>query len=90
MLLKKNFEPTDFADADCRVTEWYDWTYFDGEIGAYRIWICKCGNGHWFQRHEWRYDRRNQTDIDGWIYSGYFPRREWRGHFDPAPDMREI
>jgi len=82
-LLRDNLQPTDFADADCRITDWHDFTGTLGE-DAYRIWMCKCGS-HWFQRHEWRYTGRNFTDMQEWIYSGYSPRRTWDNHFKEAP-----
>lgn len=87
-ILRDNIQPTDFADADCRVTEWVPFSGYGG-INAYRIWVCKCTN-HWFQRHEWAREGSNQTDIDEWIYSGYDTRRQWTGYWEPAPDMSEI
>ncbi len=72
-LFKKHLEPTDFADSECRVTEWVP---FPGKINdvyvyptAYRIWRCRAGR-HWFQRHEWSYPDRNSTSVDDWIYNG--------------------
>lgn len=85
-LLRDNLQPTDFADADCRVTEWMPFGHAGAE--AYRIWMCRCTH-HWFQRHEWSYEGRNQTQIDDWIYSGYDPRRQWAGHYKLAPDLRD-
>lgn len=87
-LLRDNLQPTDFADADCRVTEWVP---FDGHGGitGYRIWMCKCTH-HWFQRHEWAVEGKNQTRIDDWIYSGYDWRRTWTGDWLPAPDVRDL
>lgn len=88
MLLRDNLQPTDFADSDCRVT---DWVPFDGHggVNAYRIWVCRCTH-HWFQRHEWAKTGANQTEINEWIYNGYFPRRVFDAHFKPAPDMRDL
>jgi len=87
-ILRDNLQPTDFADADCRVTEWYD---FDGHIAnGYRIWLCKCGGGYWFQRHEWTRPGKNSTEMDGWIFSGYWPRRMWDAHYKPASESEEI
>lgn len=79
-ILRDNLEPTDFADADCRVTDWQDFeSGRDAGPIAYRIWICKCTN-HWFQRHEWQYAGRNSTEIEQWLYSGYYPRKQFREH----------
>lgn len=86
MLLKKSFEPTDFSDADCRVTRWMPFKGHD-DVNGYRIWVCKCGNGYWFQRHEWSREGKNQTDIDDWLFVGYSPRRAWDDHYEPAPDL---
>lgn len=85
-LLKKNFEPTDFADADCRVTRWHHFKGH-GDVDGYRIWAVKCGGGYWFQRHEWTRAGRNSTEMDCWIFSGYWPRRQWDSHYMPAPDL---
>ena len=87
-LLRDNLQPTDFADADCRVT---DWMPFDGhgDCNGYRIWVCRC-TAHWFQRHEWSYAGRNKTQIDDWLYNGHYPRKAWDYHFKPAPDVRDI
>lgn len=83
MLLKNSLEPTDFADADCRVTRWMP---FDGEVAnGYRIWVCCCGRGYWFQRHEWSKEGINSTQMDDWIFSGYSPFRRWGTHYLPAP-----
>ena len=46
-LFKKALEPMDFANCDCRVTEWHQ---FD-EKKRNRIWLCNVDN-HLFQRHE--------------------------------------
>jgi hypothetical protein len=87
-LLRDNLQPTDFADADCRVT---DWTPFKGYNGcnAYRLWMCKCTH-HWFQRHEWAYEGRNQTEMDEWLYVGYHHRKEHAPHYKTAPDVRDL
>jgi hypothetical protein len=89
MLLKKNFEPTDFADADCRVTEWADFDGFN-DVTGYRIWECRCGGGWWFQRHEWSRKDQNMTEMENWIFSGYHPRRTFLPHMTPAPDLSDI
>lgn len=82
-LLKNSLEPTDFADADCRVTRWMP---FEGTSpNGYRIWICKCGNGYWFQRDEWSSEGKNSTQMEHWIFSGYSPYRTWGAHYQPAP-----
>jgi hypothetical protein len=66
-LLRDNLEPTDFADADCRITDWNEFGYHGRP--AYRIWFCIC-NGHKFQRHEWQIEGRNSTELEDWIYLG--------------------
>ena len=87
-LLKKNLEPTDFADADCRVTEFIPYA---GTINdSYRIWLCRCGGGYWFQRHEWTRPGANQTIMDDWIFSGYSPYRRFPGHVTPAPNTDDL
>jgi hypothetical protein len=83
-LLRNNFQPTDFADADCRVTEWNKFDGYNG-VNGYRIWVCKCGGGYWFQRHEWTREGRNSSEMDDWIFSSYSPYRKWGGHYLPAP-----
>lgn len=82
-VLKECLEPTDFADADCRVSPWAPFT--GSTFTAYRIWVCKCGKGYWFQRHEWAIEGRNSTRLDDWIFSGYSPYRKWEPHLLPAP-----
>jgi hypothetical protein len=88
MLLRDNLQPTDFADAICRVTQWMPFDGHNGETG-YRIWICRCTH-HWFQRHEWSKAGANQTEVQDWIYVGYSPRRQFDAHLIPSPDMRDI
>lgn len=83
-LLKDSLEPTDFADADCRVTDWMPFKGH-GDANGYRIWVCRCGRGYWFQRHEWTKEGQNSTEMDQWIFSGYSPFRRWDGHYQPAP-----
>jgi len=78
-ILRDNLEPTDFADADCRVTDWIKFN----EKESYRIFICKCTN-HWFQRHEWREDGKNETRLEKWIYFGYHPRKQWQDCYRPV------
>lgn len=77
-VLRDNLEPTDFADAVCRVTDWRPYPYYG--MTAYRIWTCN-NSGHWFQRHEWAVDGRNQTSLDEWLYTGFSKTRK----FNPAP-----
>jgi hypothetical protein len=88
MLLRDNLQPTDFADAEVRVS---DWVAVEGKPGwegkmveGYRVWECRCSNW-WFLRHEWARPGRNSTEIDPWILSGYWPRRQWAAHMTPAP-----
>ncbi len=77
-LLRDNLQPTDFADAVCKVT---DWNPFDGYTAeGYRIWVCRCGF-HWFQRHEWLIKGKNQTQLDEWIYNGMNRTRQFDPHF---------
>lgn len=71
-VLRDNLEPTDFADAVCRVTDWHPHPHFG--MTAYRIWLCN-NSGHWFQRHEWAVEGRNQTRLDEWLYSGFSKTR---------------
>lgn len=79
-LLRDNLQPTDFADAVCKVTEWNQYTPdFAPDLKAYRIWICNCGN-HWFSRHEWEYNGRNQTKMDDWLYSGFYRNKKMPDH----------
>lgn len=84
-LLKGALEPTDFADADCRVTEWVD--FKQQTTDAYRIWICKCGKGYWFQRHEWSKPGRNSTEMDEWLFVGYSPYRTFPPNMTEAPAL---
>jgi hypothetical protein len=81
--LRDSLEPTDFADADCRVSPWVDYPHFGNRM--MRVWVCKCGGGYWFQRHEWQRTERNSTDLDNWIFAGYWPLRQWGAHMTPAP-----
>lgn len=67
MILKNNMQPTDFADADCRLTDWMDFNAYG--YRSYRIWLCKAGN-HWFERHEWLREGKNDTSLDEWLYRG--------------------
>lgn len=67
-VLRDNLQPTDFADAVCRVSQWTPFKHYG--YTANRVWLCKCG-GHWFQRHEWAEEGRNATQIDEWIYAGF-------------------
>lgn len=81
-LLRDNLQPTDFADADCRVSSWVDHGHYG--VVAYRVWQCQCSS-YWFQRHEWQLEGKNQTRMDDWIFSGYFPQRRWQPDMVPAP-----
>lgn len=88
-VLRDNLEPTDFANAECKVSEWKDFGYH--EYSANRVWLCRCG-GHWFQRHEWAEDGRNQTRTDAWLYAGYsltrsFPQSMTRDGLKLIKDM---
>lgn len=67
-LLRDNLQPTDFANADCRVTDWMPFGHHG--CPAYRVWRCLCG-GHQFQRHEWQREGANSTQVDDWIYTGF-------------------
>lgn len=67
-VLRDNLQPTDFADAVCRVSDWTPHPYYG--LKEVRVWLCKCGS-HWFQRHEWAREGVNSTELDEWIYSGY-------------------
>ena len=82
MLLRDNLQPTDFADAEVRVSEWAPFPHHD--CTAVRVWVCRCTNW-WFQRHEWAKEGRNSTEIEPWILYGYFPRKQWDTHMKPAP-----
>jgi len=75
-LLRDGLQPTDFADAELRVSEWYHHDFY-GRYSAYRVWVCKCGNGYWFQRHEWARTGANSTELDDWLFSGYSHSRKW-------------
>lgn len=82
-MLRDNLQPTDFADAEVRVGEWWHSDFYGG-ANACRVWVCRCTNW-WFQRHEWSFNDRNSTQIDPWILYGYYPRKQWEPHFKPAP-----
>ena len=73
-ILRDNLQPTDFADAVCRVSSWKTFGFHG--YSENRVWLCRCG-GHWFQRHEWAEDGKNQTRIDPWIYAGYSITRKF-------------
>lgn len=77
-VLRDNLEPTDFADAVCKVSEWKRFGHYG--YTANRVWLCKCG-GHWFQRHEWIEEGRNATKIDEWIYAGFSLTRTFGAHY---------
>lgn len=87
MLLRDNFQPTDFADAECRVSEWWHADFHTAK--ATRVWVCRC-SAYWFQRHEWMIEGKNQTEFDDWIFSGYFPHKRWADHMKPAPKLDDI
>ena len=76
-VLRDNLQPTDFADAVCRVSDWRSFGHYG--YSHVRVWLCKCGY-HWFQRHEWAEDGRNSTKIDDWIYSGFSISRRMPEH----------
>jgi len=90
VLLKGNFQPTDFADADCRVTGWVPYSGPSAGTTGYRVWACKCGGGYWFQRHEWTKEGRNSTELDEWIFSGYSPFRRWSEKMTTASNDTDI
>lgn len=81
-MLRDNLQPTDFADAEVRVSDWVD--FHGSKCTAYRVWICRCTNW-WFQRHEWQIEGLNSTRMDEWILNGYWPHRKWAQHMKPAP-----
>jgi hypothetical protein len=86
-MLRDNLQPTDFADADVRVSAWRD---FDGfNATAVRVWICRCSSW-WFQRHEWAREGKNSTDLEPWILQGFYPRKQFDAHMKPAPKDFEI
>jgi hypothetical protein len=87
MLLRDNLQPTDFADAVVRVSDWHHADFYTAT--AVRVWICKC-SAHWFQRHEWQAKGRNETTLDDWIYSGYYPHKRWPEHYKPAPQEDKL
>jgi hypothetical protein len=87
-LLKGNLQPTDFADAVCKVSPW---VWVDGAwdhapwIKGYRVWVCRCSN-FWFQRHEWARTDRNSTETDAWIFSGHRHNGQFPAHMIPVPE----
>ena len=87
MLIRDNFQPTDFADAEVRVSDWHEADYYTH--GAVRVWVCRCTN-YWFHRHEWKPKQGNQTTMDDWVFYGYYPRKAWAPHMKPAPNMEDI
>lgn len=86
MPLRDNLQPTDFANADCRVSPWVDFPHYGNR--AMRVWVCKCGN-YWFQRHEWHREGRNSTELDEWIFSGYYHNKQHAPHMLPAPALED-
>jgi hypothetical protein len=84
--LRDNLQPTDFAEADCRVSPWSEFRYHN--CVAVRVWVCKVGN-YWFQRHEWQIEGKNATQLDDWIFSGYRHGKSHAPHMLPAPDLCE-
>lgn len=76
-VLRDNLQPTDFADAECRVSDWRPHPYYG--YSHVRVWLCKCGH-HWFQRHEWAREGANSTQVDDWIYSGFSISRRMPEH----------
>lgn len=86
-ILRDNLSPMDFRDSVCKVTEWYEFGHHG--CPAYRIWICQCTN-HWFQRHEWQREGKNETKMDEWLYSGFYPRKTFPEYATiPASDLLE-
>ena len=84
-ILKKHLEPTDFFEADCRLTDWHDFDGYNG-VNGYRIWLCEV-DGHRFQRHEWRRAGQNATEIDDWLYLGQRRLSKFFGnHTSPATE----
>lgn len=81
-MLRGNLQPTDFADAEVRVSEWHHDDFY--QFNAVRVWVCRCSNW-WFQRHEWARAGANSTEMNEWILQGYYPRKEWPTHMKPAP-----
>lgn len=81
-MLRDNLQPTDFANAICKVSPWV--SYEAHGVSGYRIWECSCG-AYWFQRHEWSVPGQNSTKMDEWIFQGYFPRKTHAAHMVPAP-----
>lgn len=86
-LLRDSLQPTDFADADHRVGNWY-FADFYGPVTGCRVHMVRTG-GHWFQRHEWSRLDRNSTDLDDWLYLGHRPFKPWPTHFVPYADDAE-
>lgn len=77
-MFKKDLEPTDFAESELRVTKWCDFSPdYAPYLKQYRIWVCRVGRGYWFQRHEWSRSDRNSTDLEKWIFYGYYPLKKW-------------
>ena len=83
-LLRDNLQPTDFADAEVRVSGWHHDDFHTAT--AVRVWVCKC-SAFWFQRHEWQKSGSNSTQMDGWLFSGYHPYKRWPVHMKPAPQQ---
>lgn len=84
-LLRYGLQPTDFADADCRVSAWREGDFHG--YSAVRVWACRVSGGYWFHRHEWAQPGKNSTALDDWSFYGYFPRKQWEAHMQPAPDL---
>ena len=76
-VLRDNLEPTDFADAVCKVSDWRDFGHYG--ISHVRVWLCQCGC-HWFQRHEYAEEGRNQTRLKPWLYTGFSNTRRFPPH----------
>lgn len=81
-MLRDNLQPTDFADAEVRVSTWVEGEFH--HFNAYRVWVCRCTNW-WFQRHEWAKAGANSTTVEPWILQGFYPRKKWEPHLLPAP-----
>lgn len=92
MLLKNNMQPTDFADSECRVSEWVEPSgapWAGSLVVAYRVWECRC-SAYWFHRHEWLKQGENQSQMDDWQFYGYHPRRTFAAHMKPAPNLEDV
>lgn len=76
-VLRDSLQPTDFADAVCKVSNWREFGHHG--YSSVRVWLCRTGN-HWFQRHEWQEDGKNHTCIEEWLYTGHSVSRQFPAH----------